>query len=526
MQPPLVEMRGIRKAFPGVVANDGASLELRAGEVHALLGENGAGKTTLMNVLAGLYRPDAGEVLIGGRAVEIRSPGRAIALGIGMVHQRFKLVPGFTVAENVTLGMKEPRFVFHPRSIEDSIGAFARDRGLPVDPRARIRQLSVGEQQRVEIVKALWRGAGILIMDEPTAVLTPREVRELFGVMNRMAAEGKAVVFITHKLSEVMEIADRVTVMRHGRRAATVEKAGTSPVELATLMMGRGHKAPACDVHAGQPGPVVLEALDLEAEGDRGERALRGLTLEIRAGEILGIAGVAGNGQRELAEAIAGLRRVTAGSIRVGGTDVTNAGPARAIDAGVGYIPEDRLGTGLAAGMSVAENLIMKAYRGAELSTGPFLRRGRTVEWSRRLAERFRIKTPSLDTPVSSLSGGNAQRVLLARETASRPKLIVAAHPTRGLDVAATDHIRAILREQRRAGSAVLLISGDLDEIMALSDRIAVLYEGEILGTFPCAGADLERIGLMMGGVRTSGPAREGTTVPSCMRRHGRLRTK
>ena len=502
MHPPLVEMRGIQKAFPGVVANDGASLTLRAGEVHALLGENGAGKTTLMNILSGLYRPDAGEVRIRGRAADIRSPGHAIALGVGMVHQRFKLVPGFTVAENVTLGMKEPRFAFHPRSLEESIGAFARDRGLPVHPAARVWQLSVGEQQRVEIVKALWRGAGILIMDEPTAVLTPREVSDLFGVMKRMAAEGKAIVFITHKLSEVMEIADRITVMRHGRHEATVDKSGTSPAELATLMMGREHEAPACPAPGGKPGPVVLDARDVEAEGDRGERALRGLTLEVRGGEILGIAGVAGNGQRELAEAIAGLRRITAGSIRVAGVDVANAGPARAIGAGVGYIPEDRLGTGLALSLSVAENLIMKAYRGAELSAGPFILRGRALEWSRRLAESFRVKTPSLDTPVATLSGGNAQRVLLARETAARPRLIVAAHPTRGLDVAATDHIHAILREQRQAGAAVLLISGDLDEIRAVSDRIAVLYEGEILGVFPCAGADLERIGLMMGGVR------------------------
>jgi simple sugar transport system ATP-binding protein len=359
----------------------------------------------------------------------------------------------------------------------------------------------VGEQQRVEIVKALRRGAGVLIMDEPTAVLTPQEVSDLFRVMRDMAGAGKSIVFITHKLSEVMEIADRITVMRHGRHEATVDKASTSPSELASLMMGREHEAPACAAAAGESGPVVLEARGVEAEGDRGERALRGLTLEIRAGEILGIAGVAGNGQRELAEAITGLRKIRAGSIRVGGAEVANRAPADAIAAGVSYIPEDRLGTGLAVGMSVAENLIMKAYRGAELSAGPFLRRGRTVEWSRRLAERFRIKTPSLDTPVASLSGGNAQRVLLARETAARPKLIVAAHPTRGLDVAATDHIHAILREQREAGAAVLLISGDLDEITALSDRIAVLYEGEIQGTFPCAGADLGRIGLMMGGV-------------------------
>jgi simple sugar transport system ATP-binding protein len=502
MQPPLVEMRGIRKAFPGVVANDGASLELRAGEVHALLGENGAGKTTLMNILAGLYRPDAGEIRLGGRPAEIRSPGQAIALGIGMVHQRFKLVPGFTVAENVTLGLRQPRFLMSRRTLEEAVGTFSREQGLPVDPRARIWQLSVGEQQRVEIVKALRRGAGVLIMDEPTAVLTPREVSDLFRVMRDMAGAGKSIVFITHKLSEVMEIADRITVMRHGCHAATVDKVGTSPAELASLMMGREHEAPACAAAAGKSGPVILEARGVEAEGDRGERALRGLTLEIRAGEILGIVGVAGNGQRELAEAITGLRKIRAGSIRVGGAEVANRAPTDAIAAGVGYIPEDRLGTGLAAGMSVAENLIMKAYRGGELASGPFLRRPRILAWSRGLAGAFRIKTPSLDTPVASLSGGNAQRVLLARETAARPKLIVAAHPTRGLDVAATDHIHAILREQRQAGAAVLLISGDLDEITALSDRIAVLYEGEILGTFPCAGADMGRIGLMMGGIK------------------------
>jgi simple sugar transport system ATP-binding protein len=494
------------------VANDGASLELRAGEVHALLGENGAGKTTLMNILAGLYRPDAGVISLKGHAADIRSPGQAIALGIGMVHQRFKLVPGFTVAENITLGMKEPRFVLRPRDLEETIGNFARGQGLPVDPQARIWQLSVGEQQRVEIVKALWRGAGILIMDEPTAVLTPREVRDLFGVMRRMADEGKAMVFITHKLIEVMEIADRVTVMRQGRHRATVEKAETSPGELASLMMGGEHEFSVCAAGPGGPGPVVLDAQDLAAEGDRGEKALRGLSLQVRSGEIVGIAGVAGNGQRELAEAIAGLRKIAAGSIRVDGTEVANRPPAHAIRAGVSYIPEDRLGTGLAQTLSVAENLIMKAYRGKELSAGPFIRHSRVHDWSRRLVDTFRIKTPSLDTPVSSLSGGNAQRVLLARETAARPRLIVAAHPTRGLDVAATDNIHDILRGQRQAGAAVLLISGDMEEIMALSDRIAVLYEGEILGVFPCAGADMERIGLMMGGVR-DGSGKDSSSV-------------
>jgi simple sugar transport system ATP-binding protein len=495
-------MHGIMKTFPGVVANDGAALELRSGEIHALLGENGAGKTTLMNILSGLYRLDAGEIRVRGQAVDIRSPGQAIALGIGMVHQRFKLVQGFTVTENITLGMKEPRFALHPRTLKETIGVYSKGQGLPVDPRAFVWQLSVGEQQRVEIVKALWRGAEILIMDEPTAVLTPREVKDLFSVMRRMAAAGKAIVFITHKLSEVMEISDRITVMRQGRQTSTVEKAGTSPAELASLMMGREHAAPVCAAATGEPGAVVLDARDLVAEGDRGERALRSLSLEIRGGEILGIAGVAGNGQRELAEAITGLRKIAAGSIRVNGVEVANRPPAHAIAAGVSYIPEDRLGTGLAVTLSVAENLIMKAYRGTELSAGPFIRRSRVLDWSRRLADTFQIKAPSLDTPVSSLSGGNAQRVLLARETAARPLLIVAAHPTRGLDVAATDHVHAILREQRQAGAAILLISGDLDEIMALSDRIAVLYEGEVLGVFDCAGADIDRIGLMMGGVR------------------------
>ena len=512
MHPLLVQMRGITKAFPGVVANDEASLELRAGEVHALLGENGAGKTTLMNILSGLYRPDAGVISLKGRAADIRSPGQAIALGIGMVHQRFKLVPGFTVAENITLGMKEPRFVLRPRDLEETIGNFARGQGLPVEPQARIWQLSVGEQQRVEIVKALWRGAEILIMDEPTAVLTPREVRDLFGVMRRMADEGKAIVFITHKLIEVMEIANRVTVMRQGRHRATVEKSETSPGELASLMMGGEHEFSVCAAGPGRPGPVVLDARDLAAEGDRGEKALRGLSLQVRSGEIVGIAGVAGNGQRELAEAIAGLRKIAAGSIRVDGTEVANRPPAHAIRAGVSYIPEDRLGTGLAQTLSVAENLIMKAYRGKELSAGPFIRHSRVHDWSRRLVDTFRIKTPSLGTPVSSLSGGNAQRVLLARETAARPRLIVAAHPTRGLDVAATDNIHDILRGQRQAGAAVLLISGDMEEIMALSDRIAVLYEGEILGVFPCAGADMERIGLMMGGVR-DGSGKDSSSV-------------
>ncbi len=305
-----------------------------------------------------------------------------------MVHQRFKLVPGFTVAENITLGMKEPRFVLRPRLARgDPSGPSPADRGLPVHPRARVWQLSVGEQQRVEIVKALWRGAEILIMDEPTAVLTPREVRDLFGVMRRMADEGKAIVFITHKLIEVMEIADRVTVMRQGRHRATVEKAETSPGELASLMMGGEHEFPVCAAGPGEPGRVVLDARDLAAEGDRGERALRGLSLQVRGGEIVGIAGVAGNGQRELAEAIAGLRKIAAGSIRVDGIEVANRKPAHAINAGVSYIPEDRLGTGLALSLSVAENLIMKAYRGTELSAGPFIRHSRVLDWSRRLVD-------------------------------------------------------------------------------------------------------------------------------------------
>ena len=497
----IVEMRGIVKRFPGVAANDGASFDLRAGEVHALLGENGAGKSTLMNILSGIYRPDAGEIFLRGRPERLRSPGDAISLGIGMIHQHFRLVPTFTVTENIILGMPKPAFRLPMRRLESEVEAFSRDRGLPVDPRALIWQLSVGEQQRVEILKMLYRGAGVLIMDEPTAVLTPREVGDLFRVMRQMAASGRSIVFISHKLTEVLDIADRITVMRAGKNVSTLDRSDAAERGLAALMVGDEETPEAAWPPAGT-GEVVLEMTGVRALGERGEPALRGVSLTVRAGEIVGIAGVAGNGQRELAEAICGLRPISEGTIRVSGEDVTGAHPLRAIEAGAGFVPEERLGVGLAPGLSVAENLTLRAYRRAPVG-GVFL-----VDWkaarkrSAELVRTFDIRTPSVETPARALSGGNAQKLLLARETDPPPKLLVAAHPTRGLDVRATESVHRILGERRAAGTAVLLISGDLDEILRLSDRVAVIFEGRIAGEFRRGEISAEDIGLRMGGAK------------------------
>lgn len=500
----LVEMRGITKRFPGVLANDNVNLDLRAGEVHALLGENGAGKTTLMCILSGLYQPDAGVVLVEGRPVLFRSPRDAIRAGIGMVHQHFRLVEPFTVAENVILGLDRPRFTLDLPRVEAEVAALGERHGLKVDPRARIWQLSVGEQQRVEILKMLYRGARVLILDEPTAVLTPREARELFAVLRQMAASGRVIVFISHKLQEVMEVADRITVLRAGRNVATLASGATSPQELARLMVGR-EVSPCYDRVRRPPGEVLLSVEEVTALGDRGLPALRGLSLEVRAGEILGIAGVSGNGQRELAEVICGLRRPVRGTVRVAGVDVTGCAPARIIDCGLSLIPEDRLGTGLVPSLNVCDNVILKAYRRPPLSRGAFLQPREIRRYARDLVEQFAIKVPGLDVAVRKLSGGNLQRLLLAREISGKPRVLVAVHPTRGLDVGATEAIHRLLLEQRDRGAAILLISEDLDEIMALSDRVAVMYEGQIVGEVPGGEASLEEVGLMMAGVR---PAR------------------
>ncbi|MCD6290140.1 MAG: ABC transporter ATP-binding protein [Anaerolineae bacterium] len=499
-------MVGIVKRFPGVVANDGVNLEVRAGEIHALLGENGAGKSTLMNILAGIYRPDEGQIYIHGRLADIRSPRDAIRLGIGMVHQHFMLVETLSVAENIILGLERPRLRLNMSHIEEEITELSRHYGLQVDPRAYIWQLSVGEQQRVEILKALYRGADILIMDEPTAVLTPQEANDLGRTLRRMAGEGKAIIFITHKLDEVAAFSDRVTVLRKGRVIATMPTAQTNKAELARLMVGREvlfrlEKEPA------RLGDVMLELRDVHVLNDKGLPALRGVSLEIRAGEILGIAGVAGNGQRELAEVVTGLRPVTSGRLLIRGRDVTNYSPREAIQAGVSHVPGDRLGMGLVPNLPVSDNVILKGYRKPPLSQGPFLDRHAVVRFAQDLIQRFRIDTPSHTTPVRLLSGGNLQRCILAREIVAGRGLLVAVHPTRGLDVGATEAVQRMLLEQRARGAAILLISEDLEELLALSDRIAVMYEGEVLGIVPAEEADVESIGLMMAGSRATAVA-------------------
>jgi ABC-type uncharacterized transport system ATPase subunit len=499
---PAVEMRGIVKRFPGVLANDRIDLEVRAGEIHALLGENGAGKSTLMNILSGLYRADEGEIYLHGGREEINSPRDAISLGIGMVHQHFMLVQTQTVAENIILGLGEPRFVLDMEKTEAEIAELARQYRLQVDPGAYIWQLSVGEQQRVEILKILYRGADILVLDEPTAVLTPQESEELGQTLRRMVEEGKAVIFITHKLDEVMEFSDRVTVLRNGRVIATLDTAETSKAELARLMVGREilFRLEKEDVEQGE---VTLAVRDLQALNDKGLPALKGISFEIRAGEILGVAGVAGNGQRELAEVITGLRPATGGQVLVRGKEVTDLSPRGIIQIGVGSVPGDRLGVGLAGNLPVSDNLIMKGYRQPPLSNGPFLIHNAIRDFSVRLINLFQIATPSLALPVKLLSGGNLQKTILAREIAAERGILVAEHPTRGLDVGATEAVRKTLLEEQAKGAAILLISEDLDELLSISDRVAVIYEGEIMGVVDVAQADVQELGLMMAGTRS-----------------------
>ncbi len=498
-----VEMRGIVKRFPGVVANDHVDFDVHAGEVHALLGENGAGKSTLMKILYGMYRPDEGQILINGQPVTFHSPLDAIRHGIGMVHQHFMLVETLTVAENVALGLPSSRGLLTDL---DRVAARLRELGeqygLHVDPDAYIWQLSVGQQQRVEILKVLYRGASLLILDEPTAVLTPQEVRELFRVIRQMVAQGHSVVFISHKLHEVLAISDRITVLRDGRKIGTVPASETTKEDLARWMVGREVSFRPEKAHI-TPGAALLAVENVHALSDRGTPALRGVSLQVRAGEILGLAGVSGNGQKELAEVIAGLRPVTQGRVLLLGQDVTHARPEVRADMGLAYIPEERMREGVIKQFSVAENFILRDH-----FKPPFARRGilqprAIAEHSDRLIQAYQIKTPSRETPVQTLSGGNIQKVVLARELSRGPKVILAAQPTRGLDIGATEYVHGQLLKQREAGAAILLISEDLDEILALADRIVVMYEGRIMGEVPADQADPERLGLWMAGVST-----------------------
>lgn len=497
-----LELVNITKRFPGVLANDRVSFDVKAGEIHALLGENGAGKSTLMRQLYGLYRPDEGEICINGVAQNFRSPADAISAGIGMIHQHFMLVPTLTVTENVALGLSSARA---PQLDLDTVAArieeLAKRYGLKVDPNAYVWQLAVGEQQRVEIIKALYRGAALLILDEPTAVLTPQEVDEFFVILRQMAADGHSLIFISHKLHEVLSLSNRVTVMRDGRVVATHPIAGMTRSQLASEMVGREvilqyERSPSC------PGEVRLKVNNLWCKGDRKTDALRGVTLDLHAGEIVGLAGVSGNGQRELAEVLTGLRSVTQGSVQLSGKDVTHANPLERLNGGQASIPEERMREGVVKDFTVAENLILRDHNGPPYSQRRFLNFATIGNKCRSLVESFNVKTPSLQTPVKNLSGGNIQKLILARELDRKPSVLIAAQPTRGVDIGASEYIHQRLLEQRANGTAILLISEDLDEIRALSDRIAVMFDGEIVGIVDGRTSTPEQLGLMMAGVK------------------------
>jgi general nucleoside transport system ATP-binding protein len=497
---PVLELRGITKRFPGVVANDGVSFDLEGGEVHALLGENGAGKSTLMNVLYGLYKPDEGEILIDGRPVTWHSPADAIEHGVGMVHQHFMLIPVMTVAENIVLAT-EPRkdgFLLDYAAAEARVRELSEGFGLAVNPRDRIEEISVGRQQRVEILKALYRGADILILDEPTAVLTPQEAKELFAIIRSLTEQGKSIIFISHKLNEVLEIADRVTVLRRGKMIETLPIAGATEESLARLMVGREvllqvEKGP------GSPGEPLLQVEDLHVDDDRGLEKVRGVSITVRSGEILGIAGIDGNGQTELIDGITGLRKVRAGHVRVGGEEITNRNASHALDAGLGHIPEDRQHRGLVLDFSLAENIALHDYDRSPSSRLGWLFPRRLVERARRLLKEFDVRGGGAQTQASALSGGNQQKVILAREIDRDPRVLIAAQPTRGLDVGAIEFVHRRLVEQRDEGRGVLLVSLELEEILSLSDRILVMYEGRIVGEFP-PGTSEEELGIAMTG--------------------------
>lgn len=498
-----IEMRGIVKRFPGVLANDNIDFDVKSGEIHALLGENGAGKSTLMKILYGMYAPNNGEILINGNPVSIHSPSDAIAIGIGMIHQHFMLVPSLTVAENVALGLKQSQgTLINIDHVIKRVVELAQVYNLLVDPDVYIWQLSVGQQQRVEIIKALYRGAALLILDEPTAVLTPQEVDELFITFHQMAKDGHAMVFISHKLHEVLSISDRITVLRDGRVVGTRKATETTKNDLANLMVGReiGLMPDRPNLHAVES---RLQVKDLWALSDRGTNALRGVNLSVNSGEILGLAGVSGNGQTELAEVINGLRPASKGKVYLESEDVTNTSTSQLIERGLSYIPEERMRDGMIRDFSVSENIILRENNKKPYARNGFLKFDEISRRSETLINNFNVKTPSQETKVKNLSGGNIQKLVLARELSRKPGVLIASQPTRGLDIGATEYVHQRLLAQRSEGTATLLISEDLDEILALSDRIAVIYEGQIMGEVESAIATPEQLGLMMAGVKT-----------------------
>lgn len=508
----VIEMLNIRKEFPGIVANDNITLQLKKGEIHALLGENGAGKSTLMNVLFGLYQPEQGEIRVKGKPVKITNPNIANDLGIGMVHQHFMLVDVFTVTENIILGKETTKAGrIDLKSAEREVRDISERYGLSVDPKAKIADISVGMQQRVEILKTLYRGAEILIFDEPTAVLTPQEIKELIQIMKTLIKEGKSIILITHKLKEIMEVCDRCTVIRKGKGIGTVNVSETNQNELANLMVGREvvfktEKKPA------EPKQDVLEIKDLIVKDSRGISAVNGLDLTVRSGEIVGIAGVDGNGQSELIEAITGLRKSESGSVKVNGKEIINFSPQKIFESGVGHIPQDRHKHGLVLNYPIAENMVLQSYYKPPFSKHGILNFKAIYDKARKLISEFDVRTPSEYTLARSLSGGNQQKAIIGREIDRDPDLLIAAQPTRGLDVGAIEFIHKRLIEQRDHGKAVLLLSFELDEIMNISDRIAVIYEGRIVAVVNPKETTEQELGLLMAGSSRK-EAGEGTHV-------------
>jgi general nucleoside transport system ATP-binding protein len=501
--PPALELRGITKKFGSVVANDRVDFDVAPGEVHALLGENGAGKSTLMSVLYGLYKPDDGEILIDGQPVEIHSPSAAIGLGIGMVHQHFMLVNVMTVAENIVLG-QEPTSAggrLDLKAARARVRELSDRYGLAVEPDAKIEDITVGAQQRVEILKALYRDARILVLDEPTAVLTAQEVKELTGVLGRLKEDGTAIVFISHKLGEVLETADRITVLRRGKKVDTVPREGATELSLARLVVGRDVMLAVAKT-AGKPAGPLLEVRDLHVRDDRDLEKVSGLSLSVRAGEIVALAGVDGNGQQELVDAITGMRSPESGEVTIDGQDIAGKGVRAATDAGVAHIAEDRQVRGLVLPFTLAENLALREYRSPELSGHGWLRLGYMKERAEKLLAEYDVRGGGAETYAAALSGGNQQKVAVAREIASDPKVLVAHQPTRGLDVGAIEFVHRRLIAERDKGRAVLLVSLEYEEVKALADRILVIYEGEIVGEFPPEASE-EELGIAMTGGKT-----------------------
>ena len=500
---PILELRGITKQFPGVFANDHIDLSLEQGEIHVLLGENGAGKTTLMNILYGLYTPDEGEILVRGQKVNIKSPNDAIALGIGMVHQHFMLIPVLTVTENVMLGVEPTKngLVLDRKTAAERVAAISQQYGLEVDPNIKVEDIPVGVRQRVEIIKLLYRSADILILDEPTAVLTPQEVEHLFNVLRSLVNHGKSIIFITHKLREVLEIADCITVLRQGKLIKGRMPCDCDEVTLAEMMVGRPvelkvHKKPP------QPGQVVLSVRDLAVTNDQMDQVVDGVSFEVRAGEVLGIAGVQGNGQTELVEALTGLRKAAGGQFSIDGQDCTHASPRRITELGVAHVPEDRQSDGLVMAYPVADNMVLNTYYQPPFAKGIIMQPEAIAAAAQKRVDQFDVRTPGIEVPTSNLSGGNQQKVIVAREFSRPIKLLIASQPTRGLDVGSIEYIHRRVIDKRDDGCAVLMVSSELSEIMALADRIAVMYKGRIIDTIPAQGASTRHLGLLMAGIK------------------------